>query len=73
MTAAEQISIDVTGIIPNHLLAEYLAGKNLVKPPRTAEEDASDDATYKTMYDNYKANMLKAQKAANEQLQGRRK
>lgn len=73
MTAAESISIEVTGIIPSHLLDEYLAGKNLVKPPQTAAEKADGDARLQTMYQNYRANMKKAQKAANEQLKWRKK
>lgn len=72
MTEAQAQQIETSGIIPNELLVEYLAGKNLVKPPRAIAETAASDASFQTMYDNYKANRLKGQKAANEQLKGRR-
>lgn len=73
LTDEVKAEIERTGIIPSELLPAYLASKNLVRPEPTAAETAAAEATYKTMYDAYKANMKKAQKAANEQLQGRRR
>lgn len=58
--------IEKTGIIADNLLEFYLMGKLLVAPEKSTEQVDSENFRFKTMYDEYKANMKKAQKQSHK-------
>lgn len=67
LTQTQLKQIETSGIIPDELLAEYLADKQTTFPDY-GDIDASGggERRFQTMYAEYKANMKKAQKESHK-------
>lgn len=67
LTKDQRDKIETTGIIPDHLLEEYLLGKLLVAPIKTIWDVGLEERAFQTRYDEYLANQKRAKDETNRQ------